>query len=253
MLDLLTSKELQAILQVDRTTIYRMADSGRLPAIKIGGQWRFPRQQIHQWLHQQSAGPAASTLVSSFGSQPAADIFPLECVQLIQDSFADSLGVMVVAVELNGDPFTEASNPCGLWRAVTASPTARGRCAETWLGLLHNSHSPTGWITTPMGLLCAAGFIRAYGEPRALLVLGGIAPADWPPAPAAVEEMAATFDLPAAHLAQEIQQVHRLTPAEQSRVLPFAQRIADIFSHIVQERLELAGRLQRIAEITQLR
>ena len=253
MVDLLTSKELQAILQVDRTTIYRMADSGRLPAIKIGGQWRFPRQQIHQWLTQQSAGAAAPTLLSSFGPRPAADIFPLDCVQLIQDSFADSLNVMVFAVELNGELFTRASNPCGLWRAIADSPAARQHCAATWRSLLHDPHPPTGWMTTPMGLLCAAGFIRADGEPKALLVLGGIAPLDWPPPPAAVEEMAATFELPAAHIAQEIEDVHRLTPAEQSRVLPFAQRIADIFSHIVQERLELASRLQRIAEITQLR
>ncbi len=52
MTDLLTTKELQAILHVDRTTIYRMAESGRLPAVKVGDQWRFPRQQIDGWLRQ---------------------------------------------------------------------------------------------------------------------------------------------------------------------------------------------------------
>ena len=52
MTDLLTTKELQAILHVDRTTIYRMAESGRLPAVKVGGQWRFPRQQIDGCAHR---------------------------------------------------------------------------------------------------------------------------------------------------------------------------------------------------------
>lgn len=41
--ELLTTKELQDVLHVDRTTIYRMAESGRIPAVKVGNQWRFPR------------------------------------------------------------------------------------------------------------------------------------------------------------------------------------------------------------------
>ena len=40
MSEMLTAKDMQALLHVDRSTIYRMAESGRLPAIKVGRQWR---------------------------------------------------------------------------------------------------------------------------------------------------------------------------------------------------------------------
>lgn len=38
----LTARDVQDLIRVDRSTIYRMAESGRLPAIKVGRQWRFP-------------------------------------------------------------------------------------------------------------------------------------------------------------------------------------------------------------------
>ena len=60
MTEMLTSKEMQNILQVDRSTIYRMAESGRLPAIKVGKQWRFPKTQVDSWLSTQGATAAAA-------------------------------------------------------------------------------------------------------------------------------------------------------------------------------------------------
>jgi len=43
---LLTADEVQQLLDIDRSTIYRMAGDGRLPAVKIGRQWRFPADRI---------------------------------------------------------------------------------------------------------------------------------------------------------------------------------------------------------------
>ena len=60
MSEFLTTRQLQDILRVDRTTIYRMADDGRIPAVKIGSQWRFPRQSIEGWLKMQS--PVGATV-----------------------------------------------------------------------------------------------------------------------------------------------------------------------------------------------
>ena len=55
--DLLTTKELQDVPHVDRTTIYRMAESGRIPAVKVGNQWRFPRQQTEPGCNAAMAQP----------------------------------------------------------------------------------------------------------------------------------------------------------------------------------------------------
>lgn len=33
-------------LRIKKRTIYKLAKEGEIPAIKIGGQWRFSRQQL---------------------------------------------------------------------------------------------------------------------------------------------------------------------------------------------------------------
>ena len=44
--ELITTKQVQDLLQVDRITIYRMLKDGRLKGVKVGKQWRFQTQEI---------------------------------------------------------------------------------------------------------------------------------------------------------------------------------------------------------------
>lgn len=48
--DILTVQEVAAYVHLHPITVYRMANSGALPAFRIGRNWRFKRQQIEQWL-----------------------------------------------------------------------------------------------------------------------------------------------------------------------------------------------------------
>lgn len=47
----LTIDDLAAYLKVSRAKLYQMAQKGRLPASKIGTQWRFDRQKIDEWMN----------------------------------------------------------------------------------------------------------------------------------------------------------------------------------------------------------
>jgi excisionase family DNA binding protein len=47
--DFLTAEEVAGYLKVDIMTIYRLAKDGRIPASKIGHQWRFHKQEIDEW------------------------------------------------------------------------------------------------------------------------------------------------------------------------------------------------------------
>ncbi len=51
--DILTLQELHAYLKIPRPTLYVMAQSGRIPAAKIGRHWRFRKSDIDQWLEAQ--------------------------------------------------------------------------------------------------------------------------------------------------------------------------------------------------------
>lgn len=50
--ELLTAPELAAYLKVELRTVYRYLKAGYLPAIRMGGRWRFRKEEIDQWLLQ---------------------------------------------------------------------------------------------------------------------------------------------------------------------------------------------------------
>ena len=49
--DVLTPEELQSFLAVGRSTIYSLLKSGDLHSIRIGRQYRIPKQYILQYLY----------------------------------------------------------------------------------------------------------------------------------------------------------------------------------------------------------
>ena len=51
--DLIRIKEVARILDVTEKTVYRMANDSEIPAFKIGGSWRFKREEITEWLEKQ--------------------------------------------------------------------------------------------------------------------------------------------------------------------------------------------------------
>jgi excisionase family DNA binding protein len=68
---LLTARQVQSMLHVDRSTVYRMAEDGRLPAIKVGRQWRFPAARIVALLDADAASDVASGATGASGAHSA--------------------------------------------------------------------------------------------------------------------------------------------------------------------------------------
>lgn len=52
---ILTIREVADYLKVTERTIYRLAAAKQMPAFKIGGSWRFSRQDIDSWIQRQTA------------------------------------------------------------------------------------------------------------------------------------------------------------------------------------------------------
>ncbi|MFQ5850632.1 MAG: helix-turn-helix domain-containing protein [Candidatus Binatia bacterium] len=48
--DLLTTEEVARYLRVDKYTIYRLVSQKKLPAFKVGNQWRFKPSILERWL-----------------------------------------------------------------------------------------------------------------------------------------------------------------------------------------------------------
>jgi excisionase family DNA binding protein len=51
---LLTIDQVAAYLKVDKFTVYRLVTRKKLPAFKVGNQWRFKRKILDAWLETNS-------------------------------------------------------------------------------------------------------------------------------------------------------------------------------------------------------
>jgi len=53
--EILTVKEVADYLKLAEKTAYRLAAEGKLPGFKVGGSWRFKKEDLQQWIEQQKA------------------------------------------------------------------------------------------------------------------------------------------------------------------------------------------------------
>ncbi len=51
-INLLTMSEAASLLKISQKTLHRMIQKGRIPAFKIGNQWRFLESRIEEWIQE---------------------------------------------------------------------------------------------------------------------------------------------------------------------------------------------------------
>lgn len=50
---ILTVDEVAEFLRMPRSTIYSLAQEGRIPAFKVGRRWRFRKSVLEEWVKEQ--------------------------------------------------------------------------------------------------------------------------------------------------------------------------------------------------------
>ena len=50
----MTIRNVARYLALSEKTVYRLIQNGGIPAVKIGGQWRFDQKILDDWLLEQS-------------------------------------------------------------------------------------------------------------------------------------------------------------------------------------------------------
>lgn len=251
--DLLTTRQLQNLLRVDRITIYRMLKDGRLRGFKVGGQWRFSRTEIEAWLEEQRTRtphiPAAAP--PGEGSLPLSQVLPLSCVRAIQAVCAEAMGIAIVTTDMRGVPLAGVSNTCDFCASIRATRPGQLGCSESWRG------QPDGQVRAcHAGLLCASLPISVGGQPVALTAACQFVAPDRenarPEHVSGLPELAARLNLPMAHLQAVVDAVHLVTQERLVRVPRLVQLLAETVSEMGQERLHLLGRLEKIAEMSRI-
>jgi len=104
----LTTEEVLEYLQVNLRTVYRLIKAGKIPAVRVGRQWRFRKRDIDAWLESQRPRQARTGAASGQRTaQPPAPGRPRVLVvddeAAIRDLLSKTLALAEYEVDLAAD------------------------------------------------------------------------------------------------------------------------------------------------------
>jgi excisionase family DNA binding protein len=102
----LTTEEVLDYLQVNLRTVYRLIKAGRIPAVRVGRQWRFRKLDIDAWLEsQRPRAVRPATAPPRPGPNPAARprVLEVDDEASIRDLLAKTLALAEYDVDLAPD------------------------------------------------------------------------------------------------------------------------------------------------------
>ncbi len=101
----LTTEEVLEYLQVNLRTVYRLIKAGKIPAVRVGRQWRFRKRDIDAWLDSQRprGGARAARRPRRRGRPPPATRRPRVLVVDDEASIRDLLAKTLALAEYDVD------------------------------------------------------------------------------------------------------------------------------------------------------
>ena len=250
--DLLTTRQVQDILKVNRITIYRMLKDGRLKGVKIGTQWRFHLSEVERML-------GANNPASEFISNSADSNFPTHCVQTIQDLFAEVGQISALVVDMQGNPLTQISQPTEFCQMLLSTSSGINACRVSWQAFARDSVVVNGskgskFFTCHAGLHYVGAPIMGKDAQIGLFLAGQFY---WqPPDPREEAErmrrLAAAHDVTPKDLLEAAAKIPVIDPSEHIRVEVWPATAARAIHSILNEKTAFMDRLQQIANLVQV-
>ena len=99
----LTTEQVLEYLQVNLRTVYRLIKAGRIPAVRVGRQWRFRRRDIDAWLDSQRTRGGAPGAAVAPRRAPARSARPRVLVVDDEASIRDLLSKTLALAEYDVD------------------------------------------------------------------------------------------------------------------------------------------------------
>ena len=101
----LTTEEVLEYLQVNLRTVYRLIKAGKIPAVRVGRQWRFRKRDIDAWLDSQRPRGGGARPTPAAPSRPASagNVRPRVLVVDDEASIRDLLAKTLALAEYDVD------------------------------------------------------------------------------------------------------------------------------------------------------
>jgi excisionase family DNA binding protein len=242
---LLTAKQAQELLKVDRTTIYRMLKDGRLIGVKVGHQWRFYTSEVNDLLVGAKRFNENEVPVS-------VEILPLRCMQSVQDVFAEIAEVGAVTTGEDGQPLTRISNSCDFCKLILGSEEGRQACVASWRRLVDQKDIEPEFTTCHAGLQYARARIEVKEQLIAILVAGQfyVRKPEVEEETRRIQSLSERYHIDPSLLSQAARQISILDNRKVSQLRHWLEEVAHTFEQISSERADLMSRLRQIAEMS---
>ena len=246
MTELLTTRQVQNLLKVDRITIYRMLADGRLKGVKIGQQWRFPVNEVERFLN--GSTPAETP------APAAPPPLPVHCLQTVQNLFTGVSQVGGLVVDPAGAPITALSGACQLCRMLQSTPSGAQACRDSWKAMALAAEDGEREFTCHAGLSYLAAPVMD-GETRVgWLLAGQIRLTD--PIPEEnnnqMQELSRAHTLPVSAVQEAFRQAPLIPSDKHAQLHSWVINASTAMESIMLERSGFMQRLQQIANLTQL-
>jgi len=244
---MLTTREVEQLVQLNRVTIYRLIREENFPAVKIGGQWRFPEEQVQDWLA--AHGGAIQRAQTPDNNLPDADrLFnSVEIVSLL-DAFAQSVQLSAFVVDPRGKVVVQCrtyQHPfCQFMQAL---PQGRNTCRA-------NFHQPLAADREPQLRACANGlkYLQSpviFQESILAYVLMGPILTSENVDPQQLAAFATASGIDRETVCRSFAEVQRFSAGQIQLLVDLLSQVMHTMLEIVSNRLDMAARIREIAQM----
>ncbi len=254
---LLTTREVVNLLQLDRVTIYKMVKDGELPALRLGGQWRFSERALGDWLQvrhgetlagpiQPHAAPAETADLS------LTDLVPVATLQAIQNQFAELLGVSSFITDLDGRPLAPCSRCSRFCQLVHTHPEGWDACRASWRAIAQADQEGATVHTCHAGVQYASAPVIVNGRKLGMVTAGQFftEPPDSAAFRAKAQETGAALRVDGDALAAAMDSIEQVDHDRAVQITNLLAAIANAISSIGYQSHQMHKTLAQIAQLT---
>ena len=102
--NLMDIKQVAEYLQMNKMTVYKLAQQGTIPAFKVASEWRFKKELIDQWLMNQLKGKAGmEKLEAGIELEYGKTVLVVDDEEVIRDFFCRTLTGYKVLTAASGE------------------------------------------------------------------------------------------------------------------------------------------------------
>jgi excisionase family DNA binding protein len=241
----LTTKQVQDLFKIDRITVYRMLQDGRLKGVKIGNQWRFPQREVERLL---TGSPVELPI-----SDEKDSIFPIHCVQTIQNLFTSVSQCSALIIDQDGEAVTQISQPGPVCELLLSNEAGRELCQASWQKIAKQANGRSEIFTSFAGLKYFGSVILNQNKKQGVFLAGEfyLADSDLTQDLEIIKQTANRCGINEQALMSAAQKVRRLSLTEQQHLSFQPAAAATAVESILSERSAFMERLQQIANLTQ--